>query len=168
MALAPLQSPILHLSLSPFTTPLSCPEPPPPMDPNPLSASGLPLSPCLQCSPLAPGPPGDVPCLSCPPRQPLQQHLGYASPSSCPTSPCPSSPRSSNALAPALWRGNPAVGCTTGTEGNRDGTGSLQHQAGMLRLQWVGIGVLLPQENFCRRHWKGTRGQILVCLLPSA
>lgn len=89
------RAPSYTLAYPPSLHPLSCPKPPPPMDPSPLGAPGLPLSLCLQCSPLAPSPHRDVPC---PPRQPSQQHLGYALPSSCPMSPCPSSPCRSNAL----------------------------------------------------------------------
>lgn len=49
------------LAYPPSLHPLSCPKPPPPMDPSPLGAPGLPLSLCLQCSPLAPSPHRDVP-----------------------------------------------------------------------------------------------------------
>lgn len=147
MALAPLQSPILHLSLSPFITPSFLPQT--------TSTYGSQPPRCSWTSPLTLSP-VQPPCPKPPQRCPLPtQTTLAAAPGICVALILPHVPLPQLSLqkqCSALQRGNPVMGCTTGTEGNCDGAGSLQHQAGMLHLQWAGTGVLLPWKNFCRRH----------------
>lgn len=142
----PSAGPILHPGLSPFTTPLSCPQTPPLMDPSPLSAPGLSCPLISRAAPL-PQAPGDVPCLSCPPTA-LAAVPGISS---------LDHPHPTPALAPALWRG---LGCTAGTGGHWERLRGSDALSAMGRL-W---NALHGRSSALEGH----RGQILgVCAAPS-